>query len=321
VAETIVRLCRWLAALTLLLMAGCADTGAGPHGCALTPLASIPLRLHRGLLLVDATVADKPVTLVVDTGAERTTLTEAAVARLGLPHDGHASRSVGIGGITASFDVQIPGLGLGTTRFPLDRLAVGRFHIDLAGAAVAGLLGADILLAFELDLDIPARRMTIYRLRRCDDAAPPWPAVEISGVTARRDRMLVPILLDGIFGKAVLDTGAQTSAISEELAARAGVTKAMLADDPRIMVHGAAPNPVPVPIHRFHSLFIGGEQVADPRIDVVPSAGLGDGLIGADFIRGRRLWLAFPSRRLFIATVSSATNSSITGRGFATLAR
>lgn len=305
----------------MLLLAGCTGPDPGTQSCALVPLASMPLRLHGGLLLVDAAVGGKSITLLVDTGAERTTLTETAVSRLGLPHDAHASRSAGIGGITASFDVQVPGLLLGNTRFPLDRLAVGRFRIALPGTEVDGLLGADILLGFELDVDIPDRRLTIYRLRRCEAAAPPWPATEISGVTARRDRMLVPIVLDGISGKAVLDTGAQTSAVSEELAARAGVTKAMLADDPHITKHGAAPNPLPVPIHRFHSLFIGAEQVADPRIDVIPGGGLGDGLIGADFISGRRLWLAFPIRRLFIATTPSAINSSVPGRGFATLGR
>jgi len=305
----------------VLLMAGCAETGSGAQGCALVALAAMPLRLHAGLLLAEAAIAGKPVTLLVDTGAERTTLTEAAAARLGLPHDTHASRSAGIGGVTASFDVQIPGLVLGGTRFPLERLGVGRFHINVAGTELDGLLGADILLAFELDVDTPGHRITIYRLRRCEDAVPPWPAAEVAGITARRDRMLVPIVLNGISGKAVLDTGAQASAVSEDLAARAGVTKAMLAEDPRIMVHGAAPNPLPVPVHRFDSLFIGAQRISEPRIDVVPSAGLGDGLIGADFIRGRRLWLAFPTRRLFIATAPSATNSATPGRGFATLAR
>jgi predicted aspartyl protease len=319
VAETIARLCRCLAAL--ILLAGCAGPDTGGRDCTLVPLASTALRLQRGLLLVDAAVAGKPVALLVDTGAERTTLTEAAVARLGLARDRHATRSAGIGGTTASLDVQVPGLVLGGTRFRLDRLAVGRFRIPLPGAEVDGLLGADILLAFELDMDIPGRRLTIYRLRRCDDAVPPWPAAEVAGVTARRDRMLVPIVLDGIPGKAVLDTGAQTSAVSEELAARAGATRHALAQDPHIVVHGAAPTPLPVPVHRFHSLFIAGEPVPDPRIDVAPGAGLGDGLVGADFIRGRRLWLAFPMRRLFIARAPSAIDSPFPGRGFAMLVR
>ena len=90
--------------------------------------------------------------LLVDTGAERTILTEAAVAQLGLPHDPqHITRSFGIGGTSANWDAFIPGL---TRAHPLPGLPRRgrRFSMDHTGGPRAdGLLGADILLAFDME--------------------------------------------------------------------------------------------------------------------------------------------------------------------------
>ncbi|HET8996969.1 MAG TPA: retropepsin-like aspartic protease [Acetobacteraceae bacterium] len=286
--------------LTLLaLLGGCATQ---PY-CKLLPLAEMPVEDYRNLLVVPAEINGQPVRLLVDTGAERTMLTETAVQRLRLGRDSHQTRSLGIGGVSAHFDARVPGIWLGGTRFPVERVAVGAFALpELPGGPVDGLLGADILLAFDLDLNIPGQRLTLYRVRRCPTAVPPWPALEVAGVGARRDRMLVPITVNGVAGKAVLDTGAQTSAISLEMAERTGVSPATLNRDPKITVHGAAPAPVQVPIQRFSRMTIAGEPVLYPRLAVVPTmGGLGDGLVGADFIRGRRLWLAFPTGQMFIA--------------------
>ena len=287
-----------LAILLLWALCGCASQ----QNCALVALAGMPLDAGNNLMLVTAGIAGQPVRLLVDTGAERTILTEAAVKRLGLGRDDHHTRSVGIGGFSADWDARVPGLDLGGTRFPIDRVAVGHFAIrHLFPEQVDGLLGADILLAFDLDIDIPDHRLTLYRVRRCPTAVPPWPAVEVQGVGARRDRMLVPFTVDGAKGMAIFDTGAQASAISAAMAARAGVSRQALAADPTIMVHGAAPAPVPVTVHRFHSLRIGPDEIVGPRLAVVPEiGGLGDGLVGADFIRGRRIWLSFVTGRLFI---------------------
>ena len=290
-----------LPALVLLLVGllwGC----AAHQNCALVPLARMPLDAGNNLLLVTAGIAGQPVRLLVDTGAERTVLTETAVRQFGLGRDDHHTRSVGIGGISAGWDARVPGIVLGGTRFPIEHVAVGHFEIGhLFPERIDGLLGADILLAFDLDIDIPDHQLTLYRVRRCADAVPPWPAVAVEGVGARRDRMLVPFSVDGTKGSALLDTGAQASAVSTQMAERAGVSRQALAADPVIMVHGAGPKPVPVPMHRFHVMRIGPERIDDPRLAVIPEVGgLGDGLLGADFIHGRRIWLSFATGHLFI---------------------
>jgi predicted aspartyl protease len=296
---------RLAAAVLLLLLAGLAGCAA-PQSCALVKLAEMPLESHENLMFVTAGIAGHKVRLLVDTGAERTVLTDATVRRIGLPHDvNHITRSFGIGGSSANWDALVPGIVLGRTRFPLDHVAVGSFRIDhIGGPPADGLLGADLLLGFDMDIDLPGHRLTLYRVRRCADAVPPWQqaAVEIPGVATQRDRLLVPIAVDGVAGMAILDTGAQATTLGEPMARRLGLSGAALDADRVVMAHGAAPQPVAVHVHQFHELLIGGTARIDhPRLAVVPAdTAIGDALLGGDFLSGRHVWLSFVTRRLFI---------------------
>lgn len=297
-----------LLALSLML-AGC---GEATHDCALVKVAQLKLQMEHGLPLVPIAINGKPVWMVADSGAERSLLTEAAVARLELPHDiGHVSHTMGVGGPSTSWDVALGSLVMGGVRFPVERFAVGRFTIgsDREGAP-AGLLGADILLAFDLDFDVPHGVLTLYRARRCPDARPPWEAtaVPLLGIATRKDRLLVPISLDGAQAMAVLDTGAQHTTVGSELAARVGVTEVSMAPDPVILQHGAGPEAVPSHLHRFASLVIGPATISGPQLTVVSSRfGVGDAIVGQDFLQGRRVWMSFATQQVFVTPLAGDT--------------
>jgi predicted aspartyl protease len=312
---------RFLLVLALLGLTGC--TGGGDAGlrtaegfCLLKRRAEIPVETHGDMLFVRATIRGTPVMLLVDTGAERTLLTEAAVERLHLPRDyQHATRTFGIGSPTATWDAKLPdGMILGDTHFPAESVTVGRFNImHVAGEAADGLLGADVLLAFDVDIDAANSRLTLYHPRRaCPEAGPPWaePYIKLAGVVTRQDRLLLPFELDGVTGMAVLDTGAQLSSISIRMAQRLGVAEEMLAVDRIVMAHGAAPDQVAVRIHRFRELRIGPAVMHWPMLPVVPMTdGMGDALVGVDFLRGRRVWISFATNRMFVTPLDD--NSAI----------
>jgi predicted aspartyl protease len=99
----------------------------------------------------------------------------------------------------------------------------------------------------------------------------------------------------------VLDTGAQLSSISQGMAERVGLVEGELATDRTVMAHGAAPDQVAVRIHRFRELRVGPEVMESPALPVVPmTSGMGDALVGGDFLRGRRVWLSFSTQRVFV---------------------
>ena len=130
------------------------------------------------------------------------------------------------------------------------------------------------------------------------------PYFRLAGITARADRLLVPFELDGVAGLGVLDTGAQLSTISVQMAERVGLEEAGLAGDGTVMAHGAAPDQVAVRIHRFRELRVGPTVMHWPTLPVVPmSDGMGDALVGADFLQGRRVWLSYATNRVFVTPV------------------
>ena len=215
-----------LLAVCLVALAGCAGpAGPGILGggtCSLEQVARVPVRFYSGLPLVDATIAGAPVRLVLDTGADRTLLSEAAVRRLGLPRDPHrTSRSAGVGGVFGGFDAIVNTITLGGTTLPLPRVVVGDFNLGFSDTQVDGLLGADLWRHFDVDLDLPARTATLYRAQFCHRTAPPWPgpAIAIEGLAGPPTRLLLPVALDGKGAAAIFDTGAQVTGVSTRLAA------------------------------------------------------------------------------------------------------
>ncbi len=291
-----------LPALLLLLVSACETN---PINCDLVVVTRIPLEVHNRLLLVPAGIDGKWITLLVDTGAERTVLSADVVERLGLARDEKTiTRSTGVGGTYTANDAIIPGLVLGGVRFPVTRVSVGQFRFG-PGLTADGLLGSDILLAFDLDIDLPDRKLTLYRPRLCPDVQPPWnePFERVPGVKALRDRLLIPLELDGVSGMGILDTGAQATTIGVSMASRLGLTAGAMTNDPVVEHHGAGPGSQDARLHRFGLLQIGSAVAHDPILSVLPiDAGVGDALVGEDFIDGRRIWLSFSNREVFIAT-------------------
>jgi predicted aspartyl protease len=300
---------RSISLLLLLVLAGC-DPPPPVIDCDLTMVAQMPLEVQDHLLVVPAGINGRWVHLVVDSGAERTTISDAAAIRLGLAHDPrYINHALGIGGATTTTDVTIDRLILGGVHFPVNRVAVGTFRLRTErGLNADGLLGADILLAFDMDIDVPDGKLTLYRSRTCPNARPPWsePAIEITGVRALKDRLLLPIELDNVAGMAILDTGAQGNVVGVDMARRMGLNEQAMAADPSVRQHGVGPAETIARLHTFRLLQIGPVAQEAPKITVLPSDfGVGDALIGEEFLRGRRVWLSFRNRQVFVSHRSS----------------
>lgn len=291
-----------LVLLAALLLAGCSLSPEA--SCPLVWRADLPIEPRNNLVFVPVQFNDQPATLVMDTGAERTTLTEAAVARLHLPRDlRHATNTIGIGGASASYQAIVDTFAVGVFHLPVERVAVGTFPLpDIGEIRPDGLLGADILLAFDLDIDLPNRRLTIYRARSCPESRPPWtfPYHSVDGVTMWRDRLMLPLTVNGVTGKAILDTGAQRTVLRPDFAERAGVTAELLSHDPSSLMRGASREQVSFRLHRFETVGIGTQVSHDVPLPVVPLPNAQeDALIGGDFLHGRRVWIAAQSHHVF----------------------
>ena len=168
------------------------------------------------------------------------------------------------------------------------------------------MLGRDFLSAFDLDLDVAHRRLTLYQVRDCTGRFLPWPNTYASlPVTfPAEDAMVLPVLVDGRPLRALLDTGASASLIAAPGIFKLGLSQANLSGDLAEQVSGLGPRTITVHRHRFASLQVGGQTTNAPLLWVEPIRlfPITDMLLGADWVAGRRLWLSYTTRQVFMAT-------------------
>lgn len=268
-------------------------------GC--TRLAQAPLRQTLGFLSVAASIDDVPVSLLLDTGAESGLITEEAARRLGLQADpGRYTRVQGTGGAGAVLaHARIERLTIGAMTLAPLSLPVGPLPaIPRIDPPVAGLLGADALAGFEVELDGPGQRLALYAPGA--DCAPPWPHETIS-LSRAGNRLSVTARLDGRPIEALLDTGSLSVILDRAAAARWGVSAGALARDPGGISGGVDMREAAYHWHRFASLAIGSVLIQDPVVTVTGVSEATKLLLGASWFAPRRVWLSFATGRMFVA--------------------
>jgi hypothetical protein len=119
------------------------------------PSRVIEIPYTGGPMVVGAVLNGVTLRLIVDTGADRTLISPAAMARAGFdPGAGTPVQVRGVTGEAAATLVRVPRLDIGGT--PVGPVAVV-VH-TLAADGVDGLLGRDVLDAFTVTVDAVARR-------------------------------------------------------------------------------------------------------------------------------------------------------------------
>jgi predicted aspartyl protease len=269
----------------------------------------VPFEPRGRLFAVPVTVTGHAISMMLDTGSEKSLLGEATVQRLGANRDGRTSTVlVGASGGSMRTDVSIDSMLVGGVPLPANRMAVE----TLVGyRGIDGILGLDIMRGFDLDMDAPNRALTLYRVRRCERAEPPWdePGTPIAGISTRMGWMEMPFEIDGTEEIGVVDTGASSTMITPRLAQRLGLSDRDLANDRIVKLNVIAGSGTQARVHRFRTVRIGPITVRNADIIVLakdpPALGGGrrfrEAVIGQDFLGSRRVWYSFSTDRLFIS--------------------
>ena len=254
--------------------------------------------------LVEIAIDGKQATLLLDTGSEDTVLDPGAAARLGLVGHYEYPRRIGaLGGAVASGVALTHHFAAGPLDVPDFRVMIGKVALpDLEGVRPDGLLGADFLGNFAVDLELPDARLRLYR-PECLAAEPAWPPpfARIAANRSLHDHLFFQVRLDGKRLYAFLDTGAQRSVVDREAVLKAGVMPAVLARAPAAMLRGATAATIAAPLHRFARLEVGDSTITDPVLGVAPLNLIdADIILGEDFIATRRIWLSYAPPEIFI---------------------
>ena len=103
-----------------------------------------------------------PLTLIVDTGAERTVISPAAIERAGFAaQPGRPIRIVGATGTATATLVTVPLLDVAGARIGPLAVIVHTLPAHVRAGPVDGLLGRDVLEAFTLTVDTASGRATL----------------------------------------------------------------------------------------------------------------------------------------------------------------
>lgn len=209
------------------------------------------------------------------------------------------------------------------------------------GAQIAGVLGADLLRHFDVDIDFSARKLNLISQDHCPGRVVYWTSGDVAVVpmhVVNSGHIIVPVSLDGHDVDAVLDTGSALSVLSMEFAQR---TFGLAPDSPNMtrvgQMHGAAQ--VPIYRYTFKNIALDGVAIGNPTLmvrddlakysmtqahhsgsrisDANESGGVTDLTLGLNELRHLHLYIAYKGQKLYItgaappAAAAAAASSSI----------
>jgi predicted aspartyl protease len=293
-----------LPAIALLGLAACTPQPAGTADpCAPRRVADLPLQSMRNFLLAPVVLDGRPALFVVDTGAEASIVTPQAVARLHLHRDpDHAMILLGVAGRVRTQNVRVRELRVGGIVAHDASLGVGAIP-SFAGTQppISGLLGADILSRYDVELDVPHRRMALYDPLPCPAHAPLAGATEVPLARTQSGLVFVTALVDGKPVQARLDTGARFTLIKRETAAAMGLDDAALADDPQGIARGVGTGHTTLHRHLFETIGVPGALDRGMPADVaelqLPQTEM---LLGLDYLAPYTAWISYSTGRLYL---------------------
>ena len=301
----------------LPILAGCLLAGAAHAGdaaaqapqCHYVKVAEMPLRYAGPELApaVDGSINGKPATLVVDTGAWHSVMTMTGAVRRDMGLHWTGRRAYGFGGISRVYAARVQEIGIG------DAHLTRRFDMEVIGDTASppdfdALVGAPFLLQTDLELDLRAKRMALYRPRDCDKTELYlWEENTVAVPFKRTSREEVnphfTVVVNGKALDAVIDSGAHRSVLTLAGAERAGIDvkspQAVRLSDVGGVGSERAPHwSVPVA-----SVQVGNETIRNVELGVVDAQSdmETDLFLGQDFLRAHRVLFAMKQEKLYIA--------------------
>ena len=289
---------------------GSSEPVSSDRPCGLVCRAVLPIRASSSqLFLVDIKVNDKPVLMVLDTGASRTMLSPAAATRIGLGAGTlEAGRMLGGGGDVAAVSTAIHSIALGHAQVGPGRVYLLPEKQTAAGTGELGfdgMLGHDVLGRYQVDLDFPHQIVRLYEGKLCPGPLPNWPAeVSVMPMTARLGPNLITVdgALDGLPVTTVLDTGWEAIDVGEAIARRLDGARDESKPDRAVRVFGVGPNVLVEKLRRFKALSLGAMTIPDPDIAISPERFAQSlMLVGDPVLSTRRVWIDYPGRLVHFA--------------------
>ncbi len=267
----------------------------------------LPLTSDGHHLFTATLLNDVPTTMIFDTGAQETTVTRQAAARLHLTLEPHGY-AMGVGGEQQGYQFVAKTFQIGTLHGRhLDMMASDMGMVS-QNSRVAGLLGDNFLAAYDVDLDLPEHKAILYaKIAGCSSPAAALsgslyslPMVPADNPNDHRPRVKVEI--DGKTLTALVDSGASHTLVFRDAARRLGLRLADLNADPHFRAGGIGPGRPDAVRHVLTPVTVGDLTIRNMPAAIVDQASLGQDemLLGLDFLVRVHAWFGFSSHTLIM---------------------
>jgi predicted aspartyl protease len=283
---------------------------------------------------VPVQINDTSKAMLVDTGGFFTGITQEAADKLKLSLRHSHAQFIGLSGDESS-GVARASLKLGNlTADGMDLIILPGIH-GLGSDDAVGVIGANLLRSYDLDLDMGGKKINLISQKHCDGKVVYWPNNGVAVIPIRVNavgHIFVPVQLDGHSLQAMLDTGADGSTLTLPVAqATFGITPG---DNSTPMAKEPLNGKVTAYTHRFKSLSLEGIAISNPTLALIPDmmrkmdphdsiegdtrirdpnsdVGTPDVILGMDILRRLHVYIAYKEKKLYItpAAVPAATAS------------
>jgi predicted aspartyl protease len=263
----------------------------------------LPLRFSHNQVLTPAVLDGQTTSMVLDTGSQFTLVTKSTADRMNLDIVAASGEMTGIGGSRGVYIFSAKNFQIGRLQGKNLPLMVSDFVLAPGGRPVDGLLGADFLAPYDVDLDFPASKASLFKVQgSCPATAtaldgPLFQAPLVPSDHPLDSRPFVRVEVAGKSLLAAVDSGAAHTLIFGNAARRIGLRVEDLAREPHFRARGIGPETPVIVRHVMAPITIGEITLRNLPVAIMDegSPDSTDMLLGLDFLSHVHVWLSFSS--------------------------
>jgi predicted aspartyl protease len=273
-----------------------APAEAVADSCALQQIASLDLGadMYRRPT-VQISIADHPVTALVDTGGLISMVTEATASDLALSrHPIRDSRMVTFKGEKITTFVDASNVRIGALAADRLNLSVMPNHFS---DGVGATLAPDIMRNYDVELDYGAKKFNLFLSKSCDGAAVYWtkqPGAIVPLKPTNGYTLLITLKIDGKEIPAIIDTGSGASFMPRLVAERYFG-----------LASGAPSSSVSFSELSFEGVSVSHPEIQIPDPDANISRLIDTFILGNSILRRLHLYIAYKEQKIYITAADA----------------